>query len=456
MRKTNPNIPPNQYKQMAQFKQNKQYNRLRNAKGPARDVPINAFTMTRFLLPSLLGLILLFSWPGIARLFLNLYQPMAVLICLLMSLYPVLSFVHLKWKPAFLQENKLLSQVLCTRMLRIVSLFMGSLISWYLFLFKGEAIQGVSKIYFDAAIVLFVWFLVSSFIMPFFSDYGVLECLGAFFKKFMPKFGLPRDSSKLAFEALLTDKNICESENHTPKEVAVLATCFSAVSIPICMAYASALTLPTIPLYLSVLVCVFVLAFLLPKIWPLSLLSTAFSGKRYEEPVTENAKISKDALQAAVNRTAKIDIKKQLLGSLGLFLSHLDVLFFSMSFAATILGIGAYTPVFDYISLPFGYLLQFLGLPEAMEAAKVVWVSFFDMLSPAVLLTAIASSKTRFVLGGLVLAQMIHLSSSAISDLRSKNSMKFYQLIILFLVRTIIALLIFVALAAVFGAVGMF
>ena len=88
---------------------------------------------------------------------------------------------------------------------------------------------------------------------------------------------------------------------------------------------------------------------------------------------------------------------------------------------------------------------------EAFEAAPATIVGFADMFIPAILLTGITSMKTKFVVGVLSLVQIIYMTEVGTIMLTSKIPVKFKDLVIIFLEKTIIALPIIVLIANLFG-----
>ena len=88
-------------------------------------------------------------------------------------------------------------------------------------------------------------------------------------------------------------------------------------------------------------------------------------------------------------------------------------------------------------------LLNLLQVPEAVEASKTMLVGFTDMLTPAIIASeGIASEMTRFIVAVVSVTQLIYLSEVGGLILGSKLPVKFWELVVLFLERTIISLVI--------------
>ena len=101
------------------------------------------------------------------------------------------------------------------------------------------------------------------------------------------------------------------------------------------------------------------------------------------------------------------------------------------------------TMIFDYLGKPFLPLLQLLQVPEAVEASRTMIVGFVDMFTPSVIAAGtIASPMTKFIIAVFSVTQLIYLDEIGVLILGSKLPVKFVDLCLIFLERTIISLLI--------------
>ena len=110
--------------------------------------------------------------------------------------------------------------------------------------------------------------------------------------------------------------------------------------------------------------------------------------------------------------------------------------------------ISNYTPVFDYLGLPFLPLLEALQIPEAEAASKTMLVGFTDMFIPSIMAAEqIQSEMTRFIIAAISVTQLIYLSEIGGLILGSKIPIGIFGLFVIFLERTIISLLIITPIA---------
>lgn len=111
-----------------------------------------------------------------------------------------------------------------------------------------------------------------------------------------------------------------------------------------------------------------------------------------------------------------------------------------------ILGMLAvnYTPIFRWISWPMGWILNLLGVESAFTVAPATLVGFIDMYIPALLVTGIASVRTRFIIAALSLIQIIYITEVGAVILQEKLGVDLKRLAVIFIERTLIALPIIV------------
>lgn len=153
----------------------------------------------------------------------------------------------------------------------------------------------------------------------------------------------------------------------------------------------------------------------------------------------------KKALDRAENNTGvKAFFKDGIQNILDMWMGVVPVV---MAIGTTALIIAEYTPLFKWIGLPFEPLLALLQVPEAAEAAQTMVVGFADMFLPAVIGSSIESELTRFVIACVSVTQLIYMSEVGGLLLGSKIPIKFMDLVIIFILRTLITLPIAVIVA---------
>ncbi|KYH24668.1 hypothetical protein HAPAU_36510 [Halalkalicoccus paucihalophilus] len=133
-----------------------------------------------------------------------------------------------------------------------------------------------------------------------------------------------------------------------------------------------------------------------------------------------------------------------------------------MLILGTILSIGLaavvlaeHTPVFDVISQPLVPVIELLGIPDAEIVAPTTIIGITEMFIPA-LLVAEADAMARFFIAVLSILQLIFFSAIGpmMMDMFSDVPIRFRDLLLLFVLRTIILVPVIAAMTYLFAVFG--
>ncbi len=151
-------------------------------------------------------------------------------------------------------------------------------------------------------------------------------------------------------------------------------------------------------------------------------------------------------LHLAIERAKKSsDWKKFVInGSKTVLDMWLGVLPVIMAFGTIGLIVAEYTPIFQWLGMPFIPILNLLKVPDAVAASQTIMVGFADMFLPSVIGTSIPSDMTRFIVATLSVTQLVYLSEAGAVILGSKIDISLMDLFIIYLERTLITLPIIV------------
>ncbi len=316
----------------------------------------------------------------------------------------------------------------------------------------------------DLLHVLFAVFLFAGLLLSLLLDFGLLELFGILLNKIMrPLFTLPGRSSvdnvaswlgDGTIGVLLTSKQY-EQGFYTKREAAVIGTTFSVVSITFSLVVISEVHLETmfIPFYLTVLLTGIILAFIMPRIPPLSKIADTYyvenENNHMEEDIPKGQSSLTFGYKKAVERASKsggfhLFLRDGVQNVLDMWLGVAPIV---MAIGTVALVIAEYTPFFSWLGVPFIPLLELLNVPEATAASETILIGFADMFLPAILIESVASDMTRFIIACLSVTQLIYMSEVGGLLLGSKIAVNIRQLFFIFLLRTIIALPIIVLIA---------
>jgi nucleoside recognition membrane protein YjiH len=309
--------------------------------------------------------------------------------------------------------------------------------------------------YIDIAGIIFCIIFIANFLLPFLTDFGFFEFIGVIIARpFKFLFGLPGRASLDALTSWVGDSSIgtiltirqYEQGSYSAREAAVVATNFSAVSLPFTVVIAQVAEVDDkfLLFYATVSICGLIAALITPRVAPLSRIPDDFH-QRDQRLVTEvdtQQPLLSAAFDAATAKAASAPSLQSMLKLAGrsVFDIFLAVLPAAMTIEFIVLVVYYNTEVLQTISYPMVYLLQALQLPEAGAAAAGTLVGFFDQFIPTIVSTNIDSPITRFVLAGLSVTQLIYMAENGLLVLRSSIPIGFKHLAMIFLVRTAIVL----------------
>lgn len=318
----------------------------------------------------------------------------------------------------------------------------------------------------DLIPVLFAFFLFAAIFLPFLVDYGFMEFIGSMVRKpFRFIFNLPGRSAIDATASwfgsgtvgVLITMRQYENGFYSRRESAVIATNFSVVSIAFSLVVINFVDLNHMFLqyYSTVIISGLIAAIVLPRLYPLSRKADTYYepvGQQLTEDIVYQKSIFLDSLYKAMDRARKAPgfsqlTRKSLSNVADIFFSLLPLVF---SIGVLALIMAEFTPLFMWLSYPIIPLLQLLQIPEAHTAAPAILIGFADMFLPAVLAAGIESDLTRFVIAALSVSQLIYMSEVGALIMKSRIPLNLWELILIFVLRTLVTLPIITLMAHLF------
>ncbi len=306
-------------------------------------------------------------------------------------------------------------------------------------------------------------FFFTGYLLPLIIDFGLMDFLGTLISKQMYRlFMVPGRAAIDAISSWLGDGTLgvmitnaqYRGGYYTAKEAAIISVCFSMVSLPFSTVIADQLGLMTIFLKFYGTVCLssFACAVILPRIYPLCRFhNNTFNDVEHlkEESVCEG-NIFRHALNKAIERADSAPsvgsvMREGLKFTMDLYFALLPL---CMAWGTIALIITNYTPLFEYMSLPFRYLFELCNVPDAAVAAPAVLVGFADMFIPSIMVAGEeVSIVTKFIIGVLSVSQLIYLSETGAVILKSNIPLNLKDLFVIYLLRTFISLPIIIVVA---------
>ncbi|GEK57826.1 hypothetical protein CHL76_05455 [Marinococcus halophilus] len=324
----------------------------------------------------------------------------------------------------------------------------------------GDATGGL--LLYSLILLLITVFFFAGYFLPFLLNFGLLEFFGSILTILMrPLFTLPGRSSIDGLASWLGDGTIgvlltsqqYESGHYTQREAAVISTTFSVVSITFTITILGELDLLayTLPYYLTIVAAGVVCALIMPRIPPLSRKKNEYYNQQPADEIA-NGQSGKNPVvsgwEKALHKASHTRWSSVLVsGTKNVLDMWISVIPIVMGLGTIAVVIAESTPLFAWLGAPFVPLLQLMQVPEATVASETMLIGFADMFLPAILGTDIESEMTRFIIGALSVSQLIYMSEVGGLLLGSKLPVRFADLVLIFLERTIISLPVIVLIA---------
>lgn len=440
----------------------------------------NKKSLMNFLIPSIIGIIIFMipvkfdgEWTIIVKIFADFiaktigdYLPALCTIIITISfVMSVLASFNVK----FIKENKLLDQTFSVTPVWLVLRILGFIVVWMVVL-KNKlnlgpffdmivADESATFILNDLLTSLVIIFVIASMLLPLLLDFGLLEFIGAIFTKIMrPVFLIPGRAAVDCITSWIGDgtlgvmltANQYESGYYSAKEAAIISTNFSAVSITFSLIVLSQVDMVDYFGVYYLLVCLvgIVCAIIVPRIPPLSLKKDDYvvESNHTNEDIAENYSSSVQyGLDLAIKRAESHKgigefLKNGIENAFGMWFSVMPIV---MIIGTASLVLANNTQVFEILGKPFLPLLNFLKVPESLEASKTMIVGFSDMFTPSIIAAStIQSQMTKFIVATISVTQLIYLSEVGGLILASSIPVNLFELFAIFIERTIISLLI--------------
>ena len=438
-----------------------------------------------FIVPSAIGVLLFMipilvneTWTIAVKLLADIINGtigsfLPLLCAAILTVSAVMALLALR-KPKFIMDNAVLKDCFaCTPVWALIRVA-GCVFLWLTWLGVGAeggmglvsmisgAGQGVVAM--DLISGLVIIFAIASFLLPLLLDFGLLEYIGALLTSFMrPVFMVPGRAAVDCITSWIGDGtlgvmltcNQYEGGYYSAKEAAIISTTFSAVSITFSLVILNQVGLTQyFGVYYLIICAVGVLcAIICPRIPPLSRKENSYliEGRAMEETLPPEYKNAREyGLALAMKRVSEHRGVGEFFASglkncLSMWFGVLPTV---MCIGTVALILSNYTPIFQYLGIPFLPLLNLLQVPDAAAASSTMIIGFADMFTPSVIIAGSgAPDITRFIVAVISVTQVLFLDEVGGLILGSKLPINLPELFLIFLERTIISLLVVCPLA---------
>ncbi len=317
---------------------------------------------------------------------------------------------------------------------------------------------------------LLVVFLLATTMLPFLLDFGGVEFIGVYLQKvFKNLFRLPGRASVLSMTSFVGSgtNGIIAAELdykkglYTGREVSIVCLGFGTISLPAVFIYTTAIGGVDVANFmyfaLTLVIVAIVSTMVIARIPPLSTKTDAyFEGKKdpmLDQPVDETKSRFQIAADIAYEKAARAPSLGKILkdGVLTTFELYMTVFPLIVLIGTLALIATEYTPLFNWLAAPLTPALSAIGLPEAQTAAPAFLTGFADLLLPFLAAENVDSQLTKFVICITGTITVICMSETGAILMKSSIPLNFFDLLIVFVLKTAVSVPIALAMGRLYG-----
>lgn len=318
-----------------------------------------------------------------------------------------------------------------------------------------------------APALLIVFIILAGFV-PLLTDYGLMEFVGTYARPVMqPLFKLPGRAAVDCLASWVGSSSVgvvitTQVHNkgyYSDREAAIISTAFSVISIAYIYVMADFVGLPNMyfQIMFSIYLVTAILAFIMPRIWPLNTIPDTFSGKAGKQRLTDdipaNETLGSWALKLAVDKasgqTASQTVMSGIKTFVALVVSTMPIV---ISWGTIVLIIANETPIFQFMATPFAWVLNFMKIPEATEVAPAFLLSYADQFLAAVIGAGRTTAVAKFMCACISGTGLIYMTEVGVLILNSSIPLSFTKLTGIYFIRAVFSIILLAPLALYFCA----
>ena len=300
--------------------------------------------------------------------------------------------------------------------------------------------------------------LVAGVILPFLTSFGLLEIVGSFLEPIMrPLLRLPGKAAidtiasvvGAAVTGIFITATMYKRNEYTQKEALSIASGFSLNSVGYCAFLVGYVGLGHMfgSLFLIYLVIAYIVGAIVVRIPPISKHKDVYyDGSIQSESVRkQHVKYNKELIRRGYeNALMRADsqgsvFKTMVKGFIESFFVISSLLPIMIVIGGFALAIYNFTPIVDYLSIPFIPIVKLLGVPEPLLAAKAVFTGGIELFVPSMLVTAGTEvMATRFFVVMVTMMQVLYITETMLPIKQFGIPVKLWELLVIWLIRTVL------------------
>ena len=301
-----------------------------------------------------------------------------------------------------------------------------------------------------------VTIVVAGLMVPFITEFGLLEYIGVLIEPFMrPVFKVPGYAAIDAVTSFVANptlgifftNKLYKEKKYTTREAASISTNFSFISLGFFAVLTA--TANITEHYGKVLIASFLLSFVMAaiviRLFPLRGMPDTFidgTERESEEHRKFSLSLFRHGYETALKKAEDTPVSSVFAKAL------LEVLVFAQKISAYIMAISSitfllveYTSLFNILGIPFIPVLKLCQVPNAAEIAPAMILGLAEIAIPATFISTLSISvEAAFFVIVVSALQIIMFSNSAVSIMESEIPLGIGKLILIFFIRTLIAI----------------
>ena len=185
---------------------------------------------------------------------------------------------------------------------------------------------------------------------------------------------------------------------------------------------------------------VIVMAAIMVRIPPIVKIPQDYITKQ-EQPDQEEEKASRweRAVHAAALKSREFSLRAFLDSLYNALRFSQKIIAYMIPIVIITLSLVHLTPLFTWLGKPIAPVLGILGVPDAAKAAPAVLLGFIEVSLPVISVSTGVAVPAVFFVVLLSISQIIFMTEAGNAMLGARFKMSFVQLIVIFLIRTVIA-----------------
>lgn len=283
---------------------------------------------------------------------------------------------------------------------------------------------------------------------------GVVEFVGTLLEPLMkPLFKMPGQAAvnflssyvvSAAVGVYISD-NYYQEKVYTTRQAVAAATCFSTISIGYISVLCSMANVPEMYslLLLTTFVLGFVMTIIMVRIPPISKIADTYvdgSSTTMHEFDNKGMTRLELAIYNAALKSREFTFKTAMDSFINAGKFSVKIIASMTTIVVVTLSLLYLTPLFDYLGKPFIPILNLVGMPDANRIAPAIVLGFLNISLPAITVSTGVAVKSIFFTLMLSILQIIFMTESGNAMLGSKIPFSFARLVVIFIIRTMVAI----------------